>query len=199
MPARPTRNYSCCTDLTYNDDQWIRLGAVQTADEKISADELQPFIMVFPYNPDSKQPADTNFTKAVIQSLVPWVDTHYSNCDKPSCRWIGGLSRGGGWAFDIFIRAEGAFGKLGGHSPALFNHDLKRMVEKIQTTWHGEAIWIDVGQDDKEVGFLQALHDGLLAAKIDNQFVVHPGNHTEAYWKAHVAEYLEWYAGTGSD
>ncbi len=182
-------------DLTYTDDQWIRLGAVQLADEKISSGKLSPFLMVFPYHPDPKLPSDTNFSNAVIQTLVPWIDEHYSNCDQPACRWIGGLSRGGGWAFDIFSKADGAFGKLGGHSPSLFTHDLDRNLQKIQTAWNGEAIWLDVGQDDKEVRFLQVLHERLEQAEIEHQFNVYPGNHEEAYWESHMAEYLDWYAG----
>lgn len=185
--------------LTYTDDQWIRLGAVQLADQKIGKGELAPFLMVFPYYPNPEGPSDSHFPQAVIETLVPWVDENYAHCSQPACRWIGGLSRGGGWAFEIFMKGSGIFGKLGGHSPSLFSHDLDRLSQKMLAAWHDEPVWIDVGTDDKEFRFLQALTDRFVQDGIEMHFSQFAGNHEEAYWQTHLEEYLDWYAGSGSD
>jgi enterochelin esterase-like enzyme len=181
--------------LTFTDDQWIRLGLTSAADRMIANGEIKPLIMVFPYNPQAKVPPDANFGDALVNSLVPWVDSNYSTCLEEECRWIGGLSRGGGWAFYIFTHYPGVFGAVGGHSPALFTHDSEKMITSIQTVWNDQRIWMDVGDKDVEKNYLALISSQLIEQNIPNAFSINEGVHDEVYWGKHVDEYLRWYAG----
>jgi enterochelin esterase-like enzyme len=182
--------------LTYNDDQWIRLGGIDAADRLIMSGEIEPLIIVMPYNSNSEGPLRNKFGEALAESMVPWIDENYSTIAAPEGRWIGGLSRGGGWAYYIYAKYTRLFGAVGGHSPAIFfEYDPDHFVETIKAVWQGERLWFDVGDQDKEVKFLSASSEGFTAAGILHTFTVNSGNHDEAYWSAHVEEYLRWYAG----
>ncbi len=179
--------------ITYSDDQWIRLGAVETADAYITAGLTPPFIMIFPYNPNPKRPPESHFGEALAGELLPYIDEHYATCGESSCRMIGGLSRGGGWAWDIFLDHPDLFSAVGGHSPALFQHVPSLLAHRLQGIWTGQRLWLDVGEQDMEVHFLAQVDDALTQAGIDHRFTVSPGTHGEEYWQANIPDYLLWY------
>ncbi len=179
--------------LTYKDDQWVRLGITELADRLISRQELEPFLIVMPYFAISDPVTESNFSKAMIFSVVPWVDEHYNTCTDARCRIIAGISWGGGWAFDIAFQAGGLFGSVAGHSPAMFIHDPQKLADFIGDNRHGERIWIDVGNKDKESVFLSTFSEALSVEQIPHQFVINEGTHEEEYWETHLETYLRWY------
>ena len=106
---------------SFNDDQWDRLGADETLDELIAAEEVAPFIIVMPK--ESNYMIDqwtSKYGPALAEELVPWIDGHYrTNVDR-EYRAIGGLSRGAAWAMRIGLIYWQTFGIIGGHSLAPF-------------------------------------------------------------------------------
>lgn len=184
--------------LSYTDNQWVRLGMIAAADRLILSKEIYPLIIVLPYNSKAEVPPDSNFGEALVASLIPWVDEQYSTCTDPSCRWIGGLSRGGGWAFYTFILAPDQFGAVGGHSPAMFTHDPEKFAKSLINVWDGQRIWIDTGNKDTEWNYLSMVNGLLTEADIPNTFTINTGNHDETYWQQHIEEYLRWYTGAES-
>ncbi len=181
--------------LTYSDDQWVRLGITDTADRLITSGEIDPLIIVLPYNPNFARPAESNFGSALSEALIPHIDTHYSTVIGKEGRGIGGLSRGGGWAFDIFLKYPTLFNAVGGHSPALFQRVPERFLASMKIAWSGQRIWLDVGEQDDELHYLIRVDKDLTTAEIPHVFVIDPGEHDEIYWKTHAEEYLRWYAG----
>jgi S-formylglutathione hydrolase FrmB len=122
----------------------------------------------------------------------------------PSRVAIGGTSMGGFGALDIARLWPGRFCAVGAHSPAIFfsagsvmpgsfdgaadfaRHDLLRLRPRYGPT----PVWIDVGSEDR---FRAA--DLRLAASLGTRARVWPGKHSSRYWRAHMGDYLRFYAG----
>lgn len=81
---------------TYTDDQWIRIGAVNAADQLILSGVSVPFIIVFPDDRYWNLPPGPGFGQRLVEVLVPYIDTNYRTLPDRDQRAIGGLSRWGG-------------------------------------------------------------------------------------------------------
>ncbi|UYN92519.1 MAG: hypothetical protein KIT70_03255 [Anaerolineales bacterium] len=183
---------------TYNDDQWDRLGAGETASALITAGEVAPFIIVMPYDRSSNQPSQDPFRQAVIAELLPWVDAHYRTLAERENRAIGGLSRGASWAIHFAFTHPELFSAVGGHSPPVFQEDAPQM-----RSWLDEMpadlmprIWLDIGERDQRVILNSAIwfEELLTERNIPHEWYLFSGDHSEAYWSSHVEQYLRWYA-----
>lgn len=183
---------------TYNDDQWDRLGADETASALIAAGEVAPFIIVMPYDRSSNQPSQDPFRQAVIAELLPWVDAHYRTLAERETRAIGGLSRGASWAIHFAFNHPELFSAVGGHSPPVFQEDAPQM-----RSWLDEMpaelmprIWLDIGERDQRVILNSAIwfEELLTERNIPHEWYLFSGDHSETYWSSHVEQYLRWYA-----
>jgi enterochelin esterase-like enzyme len=126
---------------------------------------------------------------------------------------IGGISMGGYGAFDLARRARpGRFCAVGGHSPAFWlaagqtapgafddaadfsRHDVYAFVRSHRRPYGSTPLWIDRGDRDPfaaaDAQVVRALRAN--GARISSH--VWPGEHETAYWRAHVARYLSFYA-----
>jgi enterochelin esterase-like enzyme len=121
---------------------------------------------------------------------------------------IAGISMGGFGALNIARAAPGRLCAAGGHSAAIWTkagetapgafddaadfarHDLVAAARRDGPRALGGApVWLDVGEDDPFRPGVEALAAGLGA-----DVRVWPGGHDRAYWRAHVDEYLRFYA-----
>jgi len=181
---------------TYTVDQWVRLGAVETADRLILSGEVSPFIIVFPDDRYWNAPAGPGFGQRLVDHLVPYIDENYRTLADREYRAVGGMSRGAGWALRLGLQRWELFGTLGLHSLAIFGDDrpfLEDMLEPIPPeSW--PDIFIDVGESDSELGFNSLFEELLIQYGIPHEWHLYPGAHDEAYWGAHIEEYLRWYA-----
>jgi enterochelin esterase-like enzyme len=127
---------------------------------------------------------------------------------------IGGISMGGFGAFDLARRARpGRFCAIGGHSPAFWlaagdsapgafddaadfaRHDVYAYARSRRRPFGTTPLWIDHGNRDP---FSAADADLVRALRADGSRLtshVWPGAHEGAYWRAHTARYLRFYAG----
>lgn len=180
---------------TYTDDQWVRLGAARIADELIHSGEAAPFLIVFPDDRYWNLPPGPLFGERLIDALIPHIDQTYRTLDDRGHRALGGLSRGGGWTVNLGLTHPELFGMLGLHSPAVFTGDgglIEDWVEAIPPD-QVPRVWLDVGDQDRELGYAR-LFSGILAQYgILLEFHVYSGDHSEIYWGQHVEEYLRWY------
>ena len=119
---------------------------------------------------------------------------------------IGGISMGGFGALDLARLHPSRFCAVGGHSAALWahggetapgafddaedfaRHDVIRAARSGMTFGHG-PVWLDTGASDPFLGA-----DRELAHALHVPLHVWPGGHNDAYWRAHVAQYLRFYA-----
>lgn len=116
---------------------------------------------------------------------------------------IGGTSMGGFGALDIARLWPGRFCAVGAHSPAIFTSVAARMpgsfdsardfarhdLLALHPSYGSTPVWIDVGTADR---FRAA--DVRLARSIGLRAHVWPGTHGSHYWRAHMGQYLRFYA-----
>ena len=181
---------------TYTDDQWIRLGAVDTLDQLIISGKAQPFIIVFPDDRYWNVKAGPGFGRRLVDHLIPYIDKTYRTIPNRNQRAIGGLSRGSGWALELGLTHWELFSVIGLHSLAVFEQDgsqIKKWITKIPSTSY-PIIFMDSGDNDPELA--KALNiEALFTQKgITHEWHLFSGAHTEEYWHAHIGEYINWYA-----
>ena len=178
-----------------DDTIWDNLGVFQIVDQAIAAGET-PFLIVMPYEVWSFDDIDkTPFPNAVIAELIPWVEQNYPVCVERECRAIGGVSRGAGWAVHLALTNFDLFSSVGAHSVGLMAGDWRR-VYKLRETYPPEAFprfYIDRGETDFLAEYIDLLRDTLKDNGIAYEYHVSRGDHGTAYWRAHIAEYMQWY------
>lgn len=177
--------------LGFTDDQWERLGAPAAADALIAAGEIAPLIIVMP-----RDRRDARLDPALVEDLIPYIDTQFRTRAERAARAIGGLSRGGGWAVHFGLRYPALFGRIGLHSPAVFYEDEVAILEWTRQLRDRPqpAIYIDSGEDDATLRSPVWLDQVFTWFKLDHVFVLQPGGHSEKYWSQHVHDYLRFYA-----
>lgn len=183
---------------TYSDTQWDRLGAPEAADQLIAAGESAPFIIVMPRDRVWREPTEDNFGLAVEQSLIPWVDEHYRTIPDRAHRAIGGLSRGGAWAIHLGLSHPELFSAIGLHSGFVFQSDVQEIYLWLHNLPEGMVprIYMDLGDKDRPEITVSAewVEDLLTRYDIPHEWHMFIGEHEEAYWQAHVDDYLRWYS-----
>lgn len=183
---------------SFNDDQWDRLGADETADRLVADGQVSPFMIVMPRDRVWTQPTEDKFGQAVVQALIPWIDQNYRTRTERQYRAVGGLSRGAGWALHLGFSQWELFGSIGMHSLPVFWTDLPDIKPWLDflTPDLLPRIYMDIGEKDRPQILKSTLwFEGLLTEKgIPHEWHLYPGYHEEAYWEANVEEYLRWYA-----
>jgi enterochelin esterase-like enzyme len=180
---------------TFTQDQWVRLGVPQIADELFLSNQSPPFIIVFPDDRFWNLPAGAGFGDRFINHLIPYVDANYRTIQTREHRALGGLSRGGGWTIQLGFQYPNLFGSLGLHSPAIFKEDASSL-EKIINNIPEESrprLWMDVGDNDREIESVLIFENILTNMFYQHEFHLYAGDHSESYWSAHVEEYIKWY------
>ncbi len=179
-------------------DQWIEIGLTASADELISEKKIKPLIIVMPFEESwHTGPEGSNFGNALLEDVIPFIDQHYRTLSEVSSRAIGGLSRGGNWAVYLGFSHPELFTAVGAHSAPLFYGEFGRIEQEVKgasSKAEFPSIYIDVGkkdeQKDKVLGFVDLLNE----LGIAYEFHQNEGRHENAYWSAHVSEYLQWYS-----
>jgi enterochelin esterase-like enzyme len=177
--------------LGRTDSQWNELGVDKVADDLINSQQIAPLIIVMPW-----ERTGIELETAVVDVLIPHLESTYPANQERQQRGIGGISRGGGWALRIGLKHPELFRAIGLHSPAVLAPDLFNLPDWAASIPAGyqPAIWIDIGEKDTlltAAGELKTLLDEL---DIKYHWALNEGYHEESYWVAHLAEYLFWYS-----
>ncbi len=181
---------------TFNDDQWDRLGADETADQLIAAGQAEPFIILMPRDRVWTEPDEDPFGRALVENILPWVEINYRTLPSRSNRAIGGLSRGASWAVHLGLKHWQTFGIIGAHSLPTFLTDparFDRWLDEIPLE-QMPRIYLDIGEKDYLLEYAQRFENLLTEKNIPHEWHLYTGRHEEAYWASHVEEYLRWYA-----
>jgi enterochelin esterase-like enzyme len=180
---------------TYTDDQWIRLGAVETADHLIFSGESRPFLIVFPDDRYWNLPPGPGFGQRLVEELVPYIDSAYRTLADRDQRAIGGLSRGAGWALRLGLTRWDLFGTIGLHSLAVLQKDASKIKGWLATIPPSSRprVFMDIGDNDPEGARAGQVEAQFNEYGLTHEWHLYSGAHTEEYWSAHVDEYLQWY------
>ncbi len=187
---------------TFDDGQWERLGIGTAADALIDAKEAPPFLIVMPQENDTYEDIYlAGFSRDVTDGLLPWIDAAYPTCAERQCRAIGGLSRGGAWALHLGFTRWELFGAVGLHSTPPFNTDPQQFPIWLESIPPDQLprVWMDTGSRDAFLAYTSAFEEELQKYDVPHEWYLNNGIHEEAYWSAHVKEYLEWYTRPWKD
>jgi len=180
-----------------DDGHWLRLNLPQQLDTAILAGELPPAVVILPFGnviANRNRFDDISWASIFLNELLP-----HAEADFPAAsRAIGGISRGGFWAYHIGLKRPDLFQVIGGHS-AFFDRfhapPDENPLDLVQSEDLTELrFWLDRGVDDFAVEGLDLMGERLNAVGADYQYIIHPqGEHNNAYWSQHIAEYLRFY------
>ncbi|MBP7227994.1 MAG: hypothetical protein KA988_02705 [Longilinea sp.] len=179
-----------------DEGQWPRLGIAEAADRLIRSQAIRPLIIVMPREEYWWiNPFDGPFEASFFEGLMPWVEASYPICAGAGCRALGGLSRGAAWAVNLGFSHPGVFGSIGAHSLPPFSGDAERLPYWLRA--FGEQplpkLYLDVGEKDRYHKATEQFEKTLTDLQVPHEWVLQPGAHDEAYWAAHVEDYLRWY------
>jgi enterochelin esterase-like enzyme len=180
----------------FREDQWDRLGADETADMLIRTRQVTSFIIVMPHDAFLRDPQESPFRRAFIEILVPWVEKNYRTLNDREHRAIGGLSRGGAWAFYLGLSHHEMFSAIGMHSSFFFNgqeYPTRTLLQSIPPE-EMPRLFIDIGGEDHLIQANRQLEKLLMIENVPYEWYLFPGRHEEFYWSSHMEQYLRWYA-----
>jgi S-formylglutathione hydrolase FrmB len=147
--------------------------------------------------------ADFDWGTHILDEAIPAARDRLKT--DPGREAIGGFSMGGFGALDLARQRR--FCAVGAHSPALWEdggetpegafdhaedferHDVLEAAQSDPNLFRGAQVWLDVGLDDP---FRQ--NTVRLGALVDAPAKTPPGDHSTAYWRDHVNEYVQFYA-----
>jgi enterochelin esterase-like enzyme len=185
-----------------DDGHWIRLGMVDLLNQRISSGEMPPVIVVFPFANwigNENRFSYDSWDNVFITELMPLVESSYRVETRPEYRAIGGISRGGFWAFEIALRHMGLFSIIGGHSGFFDRYHAPKDVNPLDNALlidpaNPPRIALDRGKDDYAAPGLDIMHERLESVNIPHIYNIYPeGQHNNDYWGSHISEYLTFY------
>lgn len=187
-----------------DDSQWSRLGFNRVLEESILREDAPPFIVVLPFGENVAN--DNTFEGVsfdeIMLDLMNYIKTTYRVSGKQA---IGGISRGGFWAYHIGLRYPDQFVAIGGHSP--FFDPMHVAPEYNPLNLAGDLpedtplkLWLDRGTDDYASDGIERMNVVLITHRIPHTYQVYPdGIHDESSWATYIEDYVAFYASAFSD
>ena len=183
---------------TYDENQWLDVGAVGAMDILIQSGEIQPFVIAMPY-----ESIDYNvvYERVLLDEWIPYLQAQYALCTGRECLAMGGISRGGSWAITIAFRHPEQFVSLGIHSVPVWEGHLDIVQHSVA---HGGVgvlprIAVDIGSSDYWRSRAMDLVNEFDRLGVGYELTVNDGGHDNDYWRSQVGAYLRWYAGGWQD
>jgi enterochelin esterase-like enzyme len=179
-------------------DQWTRLGLAEEMDNLIAAGEIQPFIVVMPFELIYTANGEDPFEPILLDGLMPRIDASYRTLTDRAHRAIGGLSRGAGWAVRLGILHPQLFTIVGAHSLAIRAGDEQILNGRLLAGPVSDLpyFFLDSGDHDPPEILQPTLRFEALLTKIGapHEWRLNTGYHEESYWRSHLQGYLRRYA-----
>jgi len=186
----------------YDFRQWAELGIQELMDGKLAEKTAAPMVIIMPeggaYQENNIFDAGVSYEDILLTELVPVIERNF--CVWQERRAIGGISRGGFWAFLIAFRHPDQFIAVGGHSPwfvpdnAPSTHNPLALAERAANI-EGLRIYLDNAQNDSGGANVIVFSNTLRGRGILHTYVINPiGGHNNEYWGGNLAAYLSFYS-----
>ena len=186
----------------HDDGIWDALGMDEAAEAAFASGRLPPMLIGMPDNgwlANTTTSGPGSYEGFVLNELIPTIEGRTCAWPAAEGRAVGGLSRGGYWSLMMAFRRPDLFRSAAAHSPALIDEFAGAAEDPVVTGVVNDLgdlrIWLDIGERDPYLVEARPLHEALTADGVAHEWRVNPGQHDNAYWQAHLTEYLEWYSG----
>jgi len=200
-----------------SNQEWVDYGLLKAADRLMGDRTIPQFIIALPQGDQeywvdhitSQIDNGEKWGTYLAKEVVPEIDKRYRTYASADARAIGGLSMGGHAAMQLAMNFPGIWTVIGAHSPSLrpesdaptylgrgaefAARDPLSLINARPDLARTYTWWIDSGDVDPWVHQATAIRDQLTALGIANDWHSYSGDHSAAYWSAHVADYLTYY------
>lgn len=186
--------YAGYTGSAYPVLYWTSSGGqdlLDAADRFIRQGDLPAFIFVIiDISPNQGYGADAQ----IVNSVVPYIDSHYHTRPDRLQRSITGISHGAAIAVRAAFRAPAIFGRVAVLSGGIADGEQGKFTDWIQAMAPDQrpAVLVDVGDQDGIILLTHNLTELLDKLRFPYTFTHAPGNHTSEYWGSHMLDYLKW-------
>jgi enterochelin esterase-like enzyme len=188
----------------YDQTMWEELGALVDMDQGVNKGTLPPMVLVMPDGDPLSElndaPEGQSYENVILDELMPTVEADFCLWGSRQGRAIGGISRGGFWAFSIALRHPDLFSALGGHSPHFEIDNAPPDINPLDLASSANLIklplriYMDNATNDYVGANAIQMSEILRERGIEHQYLINPtGNHDMDYWSVHTAEYLSFY------
>ena len=188
----------------YDHTMWEELGASEIMDQGVTKGSLPPMVLVMPdgnlISELNDQSDGQSYETVILDELIPAVEADFCLWGSRQGRALGGISRGGFWAFSIALRHPEMFSALGGHSPhfevdnAAPESNPLDLAGSVNLDKFPLRIYMDNGADDVVGENVIRMSDLLRENGVEHTYLINPtGDHSMDYWVAHAPEYLAFY------
>lgn len=164
---------------------------------------IGPMVLIMPNGGDFSELNQFNegrsYEDIILYELIPDVERSFCLWNQPDGRAIGGISRGGFWAFSIALRWPELFRSVGGHSPFFVEDNAPpsrnplALVGNLQ--WNTPLrIYLDHAQNDTGGPNVIRFADILRANDVQFTYEISAsGGHNNEYWASKAEDYLRFY------
>lgn len=141
------------------------------------------------------------YLEFVIQTLKPFIDSHYRTLTSRENTAIAGSSMGGVISYYAALKYPGVFGKAGIFSPAFWTAPaLDQLTGAIGTALQGKYFFYMGGKEGEK--YLDAMEKmaeklGLLSSSMIYTAIDPDGKHNEAAWQKWFVEFYMWIMADG--
>lgn len=192
--------------LNEDESQWGALGLAAALDQGLEMSAIAPMLVVMPalgaIGAEAAFPPDDSYETYIMDELRPAIERDFCTIENRDHRAIGGISRGGFWAYSIAMRHADVFGAVGGHAAAFdegnapaANNPLELALDAPFLQNADLRMYLDNGANDPAGVDLGVFSGRLSARGIEHTYVITPGaGHDDAYWSSQVDEYLTFYS-----
>lgn len=187
-----------------DDGQWVRIGLADVLDAGIASGQIPPLIVVMPggnwiANENTFGVEGASWDDLFLNTIMPLAESQYRIRTSRAYRAIGGISRGGFWAYQIALRSPILFSSVGGHSAFFDPYHAPDAFNPLDLALNAPGIdrlrlWLDRGRDDYAAPGLDMMAERLTQRGLAHTYQVYPeGQHYFTYWAAHIPEYVAFY------
>lgn len=184
---------------TSDDSHWLQLGLQEALDDRIIRGTMPPVIAVLPFGnwiANENRFDVGSWENVFVGELMPQAEGRF-RIDTQQ-RLIGGISRGGFWAYLIGLRHPRDFIGIGGHSAFFAKGIAPAEYDPLETArslspLDAPALWLDRGFDDYAADGLDLMHARLDSAGLVHEYTLADGEHDNRYWSRRLTAYLDWY------
>ncbi len=182
-----------------DDSQWTRLGFTDALERGIQAGTATPMIVLMPAGGAIAN--ENRFNGATYDAILRDFSRQMGQNLRDNGRHaIGGISRGGFWAYHLGLRYAEDFVAIGGHSP-FFDADHAAPpynpldLAEALTDATQLKLWLDRGTRDHAADRVEQMHVILQRQQIRHEYRVYAGgDHSEDSWRLFIDEYVTFYS-----